>query len=132
MSIAPPPPDPCPPGYHRSTVCVRDRRVVIECPPWCVTAHEAAPEAFLNDVVHEGEPMALSVPTSCSEQEQVLIVRLVQWPFAAQESDRRVLLALEVAGDSDPVALDAALAFSVARGMEEHAVRLRQLAEAVT
>ncbi|KOG53153.1 hypothetical protein ADK76_29000 [Streptomyces griseoflavus] len=83
-------------------------------------------------MVHEGEPMALSVPTSCSEQEQVLIVRLVQWPFAAQESDRRVLLALEVAGDSDPVALDAALAFSVARGMEEHAVRLRQLAEAVT
>ncbi|WP_158717051.1 DUF6907 domain-containing protein [Streptomyces rimosus] len=111
---------------------VGGRKLVIECPPWCVTDHGAASEAFLNDVVHEGAPVALSVPSSSPEQEQLLIVRLVQWPFAAQESDRKVSLTLEAADDTDAVNLDVASASSVARRMEEHAARLRQLAELVT
>ncbi|WP_238783005.1 DUF6907 domain-containing protein [Streptomyces monomycini] len=126
------PPEPCPPVPRRSTVRVHGQQVVIECPPWCVTAHDDAHDALLDDVVHESAPTALSVPSSSSGQEQVLIVRLVQWPFADQESDRRVSLSLEVAEDSDVVKLDASLASSVAKSMEEHAARLRKLAEVVT
>lgn len=126
------PPEPCSPVPRHSTVRVRDRQVVIECPSWCVTAHEAGSDPHLDDVVHEGAPTALSVPSSSSGQEQVLIVRIVQWPFADQESDRRVTLTLEVAEDSDVVELDATLASSVAEGMEKYAAHLRRLSNVVT
>lgn len=110
-------------------VPTRVRGVVahVPCPSWCVIDHTAENLVDLADLVHYGAELPLLLPSASGGEEAVASVRLAAWPWDSDPEERNPHLVL-----TDPsgecVSLPAALAESVARGIEQTAAALRSLA----
>lgn len=108
-------------------VQVRGQRVIVECPVWCTVDHDADPLYTLADLSHEGDPVALLVP-SHEGTEETLIVYRAWWPFARSEREQRPYLGLLASEGGDNACLSREHAEQVARDMEAHAALIRQMA----
>lgn len=109
-------------------VLVRGQRVFVECPAWCTVDHDADPLYTLADLSHEGDPVALVVP-SHRDTEETLIVYRAWWPFARSERERRPYLGLLASEGADNARLSRDWAEKVARDLEAHAALIRQMAD---
>lgn len=112
-------------GAAQVEVLVRGRHVSIDCPPWCTDGH-AERYAFLEDVSHRSDSIALSVPTFEGPAEQALIARIVQWPFAGDQT-AKPYVSLEATSDGDCANLDEAAALAVSDQMIAHGHAFRAL-----
>lgn len=128
-SIAPVVDSPAP--ARLTSVVVRGVPLSVPCPSWCTVDHSSVDLLFLEDLSHQGGTVSLPVPAFGGQEEQVLIARVMQFPFSPTAEGRGPRVALEAADDSDPARLDAAGVESVADSLEQHAAVLRDLAGAL-
>lgn len=111
---------------------VRGQRIAVPCESWCVVDHAAQDLAFLEDLCHEGEEIALAAPEFDGVTE-VLAASIRQWPFVQDEDRGMPYLGFDAtgAGDVANLAPEAALAFldQAAAHLEKMRAQVRQLAE---
>ncbi|MFJ1995701.1 DUF6907 domain-containing protein [Streptomyces asiaticus] len=117
---------------RKVTVSVRGQKATIDCPAWCVDPH-SEDYAFIQDVSHHGEEIALTAPEHQGTTE-VLVASISQWPFVNDEEQGLPYLGFDATGSGDVAALApaAALAFidQAAAHLDKLRAQVRQLAEA--
>jgi hypothetical protein len=106
------------------TITVCGSPVRIEDPEWCTGCNGDA-VVVLEDIQHQGAEVALTLP-GLNGAEAAVTVQLTSWPFSEKPAERAPYLSL-VSSNGDCMPLDAALAESVAVGLEAHAQRVRAL-----
>jgi hypothetical protein len=107
-----------------ASIAVCGSPVRIEDPEWC-TGCDGDAVIVLEDVQHQGAEVALTLP-GLNGAEAAVTVQLTSWPFSEKPAERAPYLSL-VSSNGDCMPLDAALAESVAVGLEAHAQRVRAL-----
>ncbi|WP_210947250.1 hypothetical protein [Streptomyces sp. MK37H] len=121
-----------PPAPRLVAAMCRGQRIAVECPLWCVRDHSREDLAFLEDLSHEGEEIALPAP-EFSGVSAVLISSIREWPFVKDEEKGLPYLGFDATGFGDVAALApaAALAFidQAAAHLEKMRAQARQLAE---
>lgn len=116
-----------PAAPRTATVVIRGQRVTVECPNWCVRLHGET-LAGLDDLLHEGEPHAVGVPT-LDGISPAMVTRVSWWPFARDVEDRAPYLAVSLADGGDGADLaQRSVVEQLADDLERHAARLRALA----
>jgi hypothetical protein len=98
------------------------------CPPWCSGVHETDDEAP-QDQCHESPPICLDAGPTLGVLE-TLDAMLVQYPNAVIETSKVYVIVNVGASDYQAAATEDLEA--LARGLEVHAQRLRQLARQLT
>ncbi|SHL74523.1 DUF6907 domain-containing protein [Streptomyces yunnanensis] len=79
-------------------ILVRDAKVTVDCPAWCVEPHTEVYRS-LEDVAHRGSEIALSVPVYGGDTVQVLTARIESWPFAGDPQTQNPFFAYNPAND---------------------------------
>lgn len=122
-----------PPSPRLVAAVVRDQRIAVPCPEWCVRSHSEERLADLSDLYHEGETLALAAPEFGGVSE-VMVAALRQDPFHRDEDSGMPYLGFDAAGGGNPTSLQehAALAFidQAIAHFEKMRDQVRQLAEA--
>ncbi|MFF2933516.1 DUF6907 domain-containing protein [Streptomyces mirabilis] len=96
-------------------------------PSWCLGIHPA--DGYRDDIEHAGEPIRLTVETSCHGPVQLLGFSLMQRPFSAS-GPTGVVVAAELDEDWDSHEFDSAHLADVADSLAAYAAGpLRQLIE---
>lgn len=119
-TVTPPPPS----SPRLVAAVVRGQRSPVPCPPWCVVDHAAEDLAFLEDLSHAGEAVALPVRQFDGSVELILAAQVVQWPFA-REGEAYLSVDADGSGECNQYAATAALAF--ADQLIAHAEKIRRL-----
>ncbi|MBI0296303.1 hypothetical protein JBE04_17990 [Streptomyces sp. PRKS01-29] len=83
--------------------------------------------AFLEDLSHEGEEIALAAPEFGGVTE-VLVASIRQWPFVNDEDRGLPYLGLDATGEGDVAALGRSAALAFADQLVAHATEIRRLA----
>ncbi|MCQ8831806.1 DUF6907 domain-containing protein [Streptomyces malaysiensis] len=122
-SVTPPPVSP-----RLVAAVVRGQRIAIPCFDWCVRDHSKEDLAFLEDLSHEGEEIALAAPEFGGVTE-VLVASIRQWPFVNDEDRGLPYLGLDATGEGEAENLQKGAALAFADQLVAHAARIRQLAE---
>lgn len=118
-----------PPSPRLVAAVVRGQRIAVPCPDsWCVRDHSKEDLAFLEDLSHEGEEIALAAPEFNGVTE-VLVASIRQWPFVNDEDRGLPYLGLDATGEGDVANLQKGAALAFADQLVAHAARIRQLAE---
>lgn len=113
------------PASRDATAVLRGAEIPVDCPVWCRTDHATDDLMFIEDLSHEGPAFALSVPRHSGPDEQVLRVRMAQWPFTRQPS---AYLAIEAGDDGECAELRASAALAFADQITAHAETIRRMA----
>ncbi len=110
---------------HRTvTVLVRGQRVTVDDPDWCVLGDHHAPVNSLEDLIHEGEPFSINVPT-LDGVAPALVTRMTSWPFARTEADRLPYLAIDIAGGDGGDLQRRTAVDELLDGLDQYTARLR-------
>ncbi|MEU1787077.1 hypothetical protein ABZ553_14630 [Streptomyces sparsogenes] len=118
-----------PPSSPRLVAAVvRGQRIAVPCESWCVVDHAAEDLAFLEDLSHAGEVVALPVRQFDGTVERILAAQVVQWPFA-REGEPYLSVDADGSGECNQYAASAALAF--ADQLIAHAEKIRRLVGAL-
>ncbi|WP_275558542.1 hypothetical protein [Streptomyces sp. 5-6(2022)] len=92
--------------------------------------HSAEDLAFLEDLSHEGEEIALAAPEFGGVTE-VLVASIRQWPFANDEDRGLPYLGLDATGEGEVANLRKGAALAFADQLVAHAEQIRRLAAAL-
>ncbi|MFE9003132.1 DUF6907 domain-containing protein [Streptomyces sp. NPDC007875] len=115
-----------PPSPRLVAAMYRGQRIAVPCPNWCVRDHSTEDLAFLEDLSHEGEEIALAAPEFNGVTE-VLVAAVRQWPFV-NDTDRGLpYLGLDATGEGEVANLQKAAALAFADQLVTHATEIRRL-----
>ncbi|MFE9003255.1 DUF6907 domain-containing protein [Streptomyces sp. NPDC007875] len=115
---------------RKVTVTIRGAEAIITCPAWCVDPH-SEDYAFIQDVSHHGEEIALTAPEHQGTTE-VLVASISQWPFV-NDADRGLpYLGFDATGSGDVAALAPAAALAFIDQAAAHLDRLRAQVQQLT
>lgn len=96
--------------------------VRLTCPRWCVADHVSSPPVFVEDFVHESGESWLSLPVGRG-REQVLGVRVAQWPFG---DGRGPVVVLDASGSGESAELVPSAAVEELGRLVDYGVRQRE------
>lgn len=119
-----------PPSPRLVAAVVRGQRIAVPCSEWCVKDHAAEDLAFLEDLSHEGEEIALAAP-EFNDVTEVLVASIRQWPFVNDEDREQPYLGFDATGAGDVANLQKSAALAFADQLVAHAERIRRLAGAL-
>ncbi|GAA1065244.1 DUF6907 domain-containing protein [Streptomyces asiaticus] len=123
VTPTPPPPSASP---RLVAAVVRGQRIAVPDPDWCVRDHSKEDLAFLEDLSHEGEEIALAAPEFGGVTE-VLVASIRQWPFVNDEDRGLPYLGLDATGEGEVANLRKAAALAFADQLVAHAAEIRRL-----
>lgn len=108
-------------------VSVLGRPVVVDCPSWCVAAHDET-LVTLEDLGHEGERVSLAAPTYSAgtpRDTEVLVANIAQYPFS-RGTDAEPHLVLDATSDGETAELGVTRVLAFLDQMAAHAARIRR------